>query len=102
MKYETYKKLAPAALGKVKADLIFKNCRIVDVFTGEVVEGNIGVKDGIIIGVSRSLQGKKEIDLNGAYIAPGFMMPICILSQLWLPRRNSWQQQHLSVPRHSL
>ena len=73
MKYETYKKLAPAALGKVKADLIFKNCRIVDVFTGELVEGNIGVKDGIIIGVSRSLQGKKEIDLNGACIAPGFI-----------------------------
>ena len=73
MKYETYKKLAPAALGKVKADLIFKNCRIVDVFTGEVVEGNIGVKDGIIIGVSRSIQGKKEIDLNGACIAPGFI-----------------------------
>ena len=73
MKYETYKKLAPAALGKVKADLIFKNCSIVDVFTGEIVEGNIGVKDGIIIGVSRSLQGKKEIDLNGACIAPGFI-----------------------------
>ncbi|MBR2389291.1 MAG: adenine deaminase, partial [Mogibacterium sp.] len=73
MKYETYKKLAPAALGKVKADLIFKNCNIVDVFTGEVVVGNIGVKDGIIIGVSRSIQGKKEIDLNGAFIAPGFI-----------------------------
>ncbi len=73
MKYETYKKLAPAALGKVKADIIFKNCNIVDVFTGEVVRGNIGVKDGIIVGVSKSLQGKKEIDLGGAYIAPGFI-----------------------------
>ena len=73
LKYEQFKKLAPAALGKVKADMIFKNCRIVDVFTGEVVEGNIGVKDGIIVGVSKSLQGKKEIDLGGAYIAPGFI-----------------------------
>ena len=73
MNYETYKKLAPAALGKVKADVIFKNCNTVDVFTGEVVEGNIGVKDGIILGVSKSLQGKREIDLNGAYIAPGFI-----------------------------
>ena len=34
LKYEQFKKLAPAALGKVKADMIFKNCRIVDVFTG--------------------------------------------------------------------
>ena len=73
LNYETFKKLAPAALGKVKADVIFKNCNIVDVFTGEVVEGNIGVKDGIIIGVSRSLQGREEIDLGGAYIAPGFI-----------------------------
>jgi adenine deaminase len=73
LKYETYKKLAPAALGKVKADVVFKDCKTVDVFTGEVVEGNIGVKDGIILGVSRSLQGKKEIDLGGAYIAPGFI-----------------------------
>lgn len=73
MKYETYKKLAPAALGKVKADTIFKNCKIVDVFTGEVVAGNIGVKDGIILGVSKSMQGKEEIDVKGAYVAPGFI-----------------------------
>ncbi len=73
MKYETYKKLAPAALGKVKADTIFKNCKIVDVFTGEVVDGNIGIKDGIILGVSRSMQGRKEIDLKGAYVCPGLI-----------------------------
>lgn len=73
MKYELYKKLAPAALGKVKADIVFRNCKIVDVFTGEVVESAIGVKDGIILGVSRTVQGKKEIDLKGAYVAPGFI-----------------------------
>lgn len=73
MKYEQYKKLAPAALGKVKSDLIFRNCKIVDVFTGEIVESSVGVKDGIIIGVSKSLQGRKEVDLKGAYISPGFI-----------------------------
>ena len=73
MKYEDYKKLAPATLGKVKADLLFKNCKIVDVFTGEIVESCVAVKDGIILGVSKSYQGKKEIDLGGAYIAPGFI-----------------------------
>lgn len=73
LKYETYKKLAGATLGKVKADLIFKNCKIVDVFTGEVVESCVAVKDGTILGVSKSYQGKKEIDLGGAYIAPGFI-----------------------------
>ena len=73
MRYEQYKKLAPAALGKVKSDLIFRNCKIVDVFTGEIVESSVGVKDGIIIGVSKSLQGRKEVDLGGAYISPGFI-----------------------------
>ena len=48
MKYETYKKLANATLGKVKADLVLRNCRIVDVFTGEIVESGIAVKDGTI------------------------------------------------------
>ena len=73
VKYETYKKLAAATLGKVKADLVFKNCRVVDVFTGEIVESCVAVKDGIILGVSKSYRGKKEIDLKGAYIAPGFI-----------------------------
>ena len=62
-----------ATLGKSKADLLFKNCKLVDVFTGEIVESNIAVKDGIILGVSDSYYGKKEIDLKGAYIAPGFI-----------------------------
>jgi len=73
LKYETYKKLANATLGKVKADLVFRNCKVVDVFTGEIVESSIAVKDGIILGVSKSYFGKKEIDLKGAYIAPGFI-----------------------------
>ena len=73
MKLETYKRLAGATLGKVKADLLLKNCKIVDVFTGEIVESCVAVKDGIILGVSKSYQGKKEVDLKGAYIAPGFI-----------------------------
>ena len=73
MKYEIYKKLAPAALGKGKADIVFENCKTVDVFTGEIVKGNIAIKDGVILGVSRSVKGKKSIDLKGAYIAPGFI-----------------------------
>ncbi len=73
MRHDMYKKLAPAALGRVKSDIIFKNCKIVDVFTGEIVESNVCVKDGVIVGVSRSIRGKKEIDLGGAYIAPGLM-----------------------------
>ena len=44
-----------------------------DVFTGEIVESNVAVKDGLIAGVSRSYRGKKEIDLGGRYLAPGYI-----------------------------
>ncbi len=73
MKYEQYKKLSSAVLGKAKADIVFRNCKIVDVFTGEIVESSVAVKDGLILGVSKSYHGKKEVDLGGAYIAPGFI-----------------------------
>ena len=62
-----------STLGKAKADILFKNCKVVDVFTGEIVEADVAVKDGIILGVSSSYQGKEEINLKGAYIAPGFI-----------------------------
>ena len=73
MRYEQYKKLSKVTLGKAKADLVLKNCRLVDVFTGEIVRSSIAVKDGLIAGVSKSYHGKKEIDLKGRYIAPGFI-----------------------------
>ena len=64
MEYTQYKKLANVTLGKQKADLVLKNLKLVDVFTGEIVESNVAVKDGLIAGVSRSYRGKKEIDLR--------------------------------------
>ena len=73
MRYETYKKLSKVTLGKVKADLVLKNARIVDVFTGEVVKSSIAIKDGLIVGVSKRYRGKKEIDLKGRFVAPGFI-----------------------------
>ena len=33
----------------------------------------MAVKDGLIAGVSRSYRGKKEIDLGGRYLAPGYI-----------------------------
>ena len=73
MRYEQYKKLSKVTLGRAKADLVLKNCRLVDVFTGEIVKSSIAVKDGLIVGVSKSYHGKKEIDLKGKYVAPGFI-----------------------------
>ena len=56
MEYTQYKKLANVTLGKQKADLVLKNLKLVDVFTGEIVESNVAVKD-----------------LGGRYLAPGYI-----------------------------
>lgn len=70
---EYYKKLADVTLGRRNADLVFKNAKIVDVFTNEIVESSVAVTDGIIIGVSHLYKGNIEIDLKGQYIAPGLI-----------------------------
>lgn len=73
MRYDEFKKISKVTLGKAKADLVLRNARIVDVFTGEIVKSSIAIKDGLIAGVSKRYRGKKEIDLNGKYVAPGFI-----------------------------
>ena len=52
MDYALYQKISKVTLGKQPADLVLKNLKLVDVFTGEIVESNVAVKDGLIAGVS--------------------------------------------------
>ncbi len=61
-----------AALGDAKADLVLKNGKIIDVLNHRIVEGSVAVKDGIIIGIG-NYEGENEVDVKGAYIAPGFV-----------------------------
>ena len=53
-------------------DLVLKNCRILNVFTGEITEGDIGIADGRIAGIG-GYEGKIEKDLEGKYVVPGFI-----------------------------
>ncbi len=54
------------------AALVIKNAKIVNVFTEEIVEGDVAMRDGIIIGVG-SYSGKAEIDAKGGYLCPGLI-----------------------------
>lgn len=65
--------IIPVALGKVPADVVLKNCRIVNVFTGEVEEGNIALYRKRIAGIGNYTEGKKVVDLNGDYVVPGLI-----------------------------
>ncbi|SCZ81619.1 adenine deaminase [Acidaminobacter hydrogenoformans] len=60
------------ASGRVKADLVLKNARIVSVFTEEILEGDVAIVGGEIAGIGQ-YEGVEEIDLGGRYVAPGLI-----------------------------
>ena len=66
------KSLIASAAGEVKADLVLKNAKILNVFTKELEEGDVAVKDGVIVGIG-SYSGEEEIDLEGKIICPGLI-----------------------------
>lgn len=60
------------AYGDEKAQLVLKNAKIINVFSHEIIEGDIAIDDGKIVGIGR-YSGEKEIDLLGKYVSPGFI-----------------------------
>ena len=66
-------KLIKIARGLEKADLVIKNANIINVLSEEIHKGDIAISDGIIAGIGDGYEGKKEIDINGAYICPAFI-----------------------------
>ncbi len=67
------KDIIPYALGKKPAHVLFKNARIVNVFTGEIEEANIAVFRKRIAGVGDYTEGERVIDLKGMYVVPGLI-----------------------------
>ncbi|SEF42598.1 Adenine deaminase [Caloramator fervidus] len=60
------------AKGEEKAQLVLKNCKIINVFSHEIIEGDIAIDDGKIVAVGK-YEGFKEIDLKGLYASPGLI-----------------------------
>lgn len=72
MNKELLKKLIDTAAGRIPADTVIKNCKIVNVFSGKITEGNIALCEGVIAGTG-DYEGKTVIDACGKYAAPGFI-----------------------------
>ncbi|HNZ62954.1 MAG TPA: adenine deaminase [Bacillota bacterium] len=72
MEHNQLKHLIDVAAGRVPADLVIRNCRIVDVGAGVIRDGDIAVADGLIAGTG-SYEGEKEIDAGGLYALPGLI-----------------------------
>jgi adenine deaminase len=80
-------KLIEVARGEREADLLLKNGQVVNVFSGEIIETNLAIEDGMIAALSRDYTGgRKEINLNGKYLVPGLIdAHLHIESTLLLP-----------------
>jgi adenine deaminase len=64
--------LITKAKGVKKAELVLKNINIINVFSGEIIKGDVAIDSGKIIGIGE-YNGKEEIDLEGRYLSPGFI-----------------------------
>ncbi len=72
MEKSVLKKGIDVAAGRIPADLVIKNCKIADVYAGEIIEGSIAVSDGLIAGIGE-YEGLVEVDAQGRYALPGFI-----------------------------
>ncbi|WP_059282169.1 hypothetical protein [Bacillus coahuilensis] len=61
-----------AASKTIKAETVIKNGKIVDVFNGEIIEADVAIEDGIIVGIGE-FEGSTTIDATGQYICPGLV-----------------------------
>ena len=62
-----------AGQGRIEADLVIKNARLLDVITGTVTPTDIAIVDDRIVGTHAQYQGKTVIDANGRFAVPGFI-----------------------------
>ena len=66
------KRLADAAAGRIKCDVVIKNARYLDVFNAELRTGDIAVCGGKIVGIG-SYNGMEEYDFGGNVVVPGLI-----------------------------
>lgn len=61
------------AAGRKLADLLLTNCKIVDVYNQQIVEGSLAIGHGKIIGYGYDYEAKETIDVQGNYVMPGLI-----------------------------
>lgn len=59
--------------GLAPADLVLKGGRVFDLITGELVETDVAICGDTIVGVFGNYSGRREIDVSGSVLVPGFI-----------------------------
>lgn len=68
-------KLINASLENSLPSIVLKNAKILDVFSLEIIDGDIAILDDTIIGIGEYKDAEKIIDLNGKFVSPGLIEP---------------------------
>jgi adenine deaminase len=64
--------MIPFAAAQRPCDLLLTNGRIIDVFSGELVNGSVAIAGGRIAGIGE-YPARRVVDLGGRFVAPGFI-----------------------------
>jgi adenine deaminase len=65
--------LLKTARGDQPADLALRGGRVVNVFTGEIIEADVAIAGGRIAGVGLDYEAREEVDVSGLYVCPGLI-----------------------------
>ncbi len=60
------------ARGEEPADILLKNGKIINVFTGEIIKANLAIVHSRIVGLG-DYEAHQTVDLEGRYVAPGLI-----------------------------
>src|SRR3712207_6342286 len=61
-----------AGRGRQAPDFVLKHARVVNVFTNEILETDVAIQDGYVVGLG-AYSGPNELELGGAYVLPGLI-----------------------------
>ena len=60
------------ARGSGRVDLVLRNCRVVNVLSGEIHQADVGIADGLFLGFG-PYEGDLEYDAKGRFLLPGLV-----------------------------
>ncbi len=73
MERETYLHTLAVARGDAPADLLLRNGRVVNVFTGEILAADIAIAGAWIAAVGQGYAARDQRDLDGQFVVPGLI-----------------------------
>ncbi len=65
--------LVAQGAGRAPADLVLKGGRVLDLVTGELLDGDVAIAGDTVVGTCESYEGREEVDVSGLVLVPGFI-----------------------------